>query len=168
MEKQTKNIITREFIEKELRFYNGADIKSAVVLLGVLSLLFVPITIGTAHVILSLVKNIALKIALLIVVCGLTSAPIWLNLSGLFVSISNRKLLARGEFDIVTRDVQYKSEKMVHRHMEEYLHFQDFGAVWAGHTTYQITSNGDVFYIVHYKTKNKAEMIYSTKMYEYK
>ena len=168
MEKKTKNIITREFIEKELRFYNGADIKSAVVLLGVLSLIFVPITIGSAHVILSLVKNIALKIALLIVVCGLTSAPIWLNLSGLFVSISNRKLLARGEFDIVTRDVQYKSEKMVHRHMEEYLHFQDFGAVWAGHTAYQITSNGDVFYIVHYKTKNKAEMIYSTKMYEYK
>ena len=46
MEKQTKNEITREFIEKELRFYNTADIRSTLVLCGGLSLFFVPLTIG--------------------------------------------------------------------------------------------------------------------------
>ena len=46
MKKPTKNIITREFIEKELRFYNTADIKAGLLLGSVLSALLIPAVIA--------------------------------------------------------------------------------------------------------------------------
>lgn len=166
MEKQTKNIITREWVEKELRFYNTADIRSTLVLCGALSLLFVLLTVGLVWGFFALFKNIWLKILLSVLMGGLTSAPVWINLLSLIVSLKERKLLNCGEFDIVTRDVSYKSEKMVYRHIQEYLHFSDFKEFSVGHTTFQLASAGDTFYIVHYNAKKDIKLLYSAKMYE--
>ncbi len=168
MEKQTKNIITREWVEKELRFYNTADIRSTLVLCGVLSLLFLPLTIGIVYAICALIENILLKIVLSVIIGAITSAPIWINLLRLRGSLTERKLLENGDFDIVIRNVQYKSEKIVHRHIEEYLHFDDFEEFSVEHTTFQLASQGDAFYIIHYKTKRLIKLLYSAKMYEYK
>ena len=71
MEKQTKNVITRDFIEKELRFYNTADIRSTLVLCGGLSLFFVPLTIGAVYGFFALLENVCLKILLSVLVGGL-------------------------------------------------------------------------------------------------
>lgn len=165
MEKQTKNIITREWIEKELRFYNTADIKSRLVLCSVFTVIFLPITIALVYGITKSFNIVLAEIVLSIFIGGITSSPIW----GFFLLIRNalceRKMLARGEFDIVTCDVSYKSQEMVHRHMEEYLHFCGFNKISVGHTTFQLASAGDTFYIVHYKGKKDIKLFYSAKMY---
>ncbi|MBR2033900.1 MAG: hypothetical protein IKA46_07190 [Clostridia bacterium] len=166
MQKQTKNIITRDFIEKELRFYNTADIKSTLVVCSIFALTFLPLTVGIIYGILSLFENILIKIVLSVIVGGITSEPLWFNLLELRRALSKRKLLACGDFDIVTRDVSYKSEELVHRHIEEYLHFCDFNKISVGHTIFQLSSVGDTFYIVHYKAKKDIKLLYSAKMYE--
>ncbi|MBR2479041.1 MAG: hypothetical protein IKB47_01380 [Clostridia bacterium] len=156
MQKQTKNIITRDYIEKELRFYNTADIKSSLVLCGVFALIFLPLTVGVIYGILSMFENTLIKIILSVIMGGITSAPIWLNFLGLLCALSERNLLVCGDFDIVTRDVSYKSEEMVHRRMVEYLHFCEFNKISVGHTIFQLSSAGDTFYIVHYKEKKTS------------
>ena len=168
MEKQTKNIINREWVEKELRFYNAADIKSPLVLCGALSLFFLPLTVGIVYGILSIFENVLLKVVLSFITATVTSAPIWINLLSLRGPLSERKLLSRGEFEIVTREVLYKSEKVVNRHTEKILTFNDFDEISVANTTFQGASEGDVFYIVHYKTKKCIKLLYSAKMYEYK
>ena len=165
MEKQTKNEITREFIEKELRFYNTADIRSTLVLCGGLSLLFAPLTIGAVYGFFALLENVCLKILLSVFVGGLTSAPIWINLLSLRTSLTERKLLRNGDFEIAVCEVQYKDEKLVQRHTEKFLHFVGFKEISVGNVNYDLVSQGDKFYIVHYKGCTEIKFIYSLKMY---
>ena len=166
MKKQTKNIITREWIEKELRFYNTADIKSRLVLCGVFTVILLPITIALIYGILLSLDNVLVKIVLSIFIGGIVSSPIWLFFLLTREALCERKMLARGDFDIVTRDVSYKSEEIVHRHIEEFLHFCEFDKISVGHTTFQLASVGDEFYIVHYKGKKDIKLFYSAKMYD--
>ena len=165
MEKQTKNEITREFIEKKLRFYNTADIRSTLVLCGCLSLFFVPLTIGAVYGFFALLENVYLKILLSVLVGGLTSAPIWIKLLSLKTILREQKLLQNGDFDIVVCEVQYKDEKLVHRHTEKFLHFNGFKEVSVENVNYDLVSQGDEFYIVHYKGRTEIKFIYSLKMY---
>lgn len=162
-----KHIITREWIEKELRFYNTADIRSTLVLCGALSLLFVPLTIGAVCGFFAMLENVWLKIVLSVIIGGLTSAPIWLNLLTLRTSLKERKLLQNGDFDIVVREVQYKDEKTVRRHTEKFLYFVGFKEISVGNVNYDLVSQGDEFYIVHYKGHTAIKLLYSLKMYEY-
>lgn len=168
MEKQTKNVITRDFIEKELRFYNTADIRSTLVLCGGLSLFFVPLTIGAVYGFFALLENVYLKILLSVLVGGLTSAPIWINLLSLKTSLTERKLLRNGDFEIAVCEVQYKDEKLVHRHTEKFLHFVGFKEISVGNADYDLSSQGGEFYIVHYKGCADIKLLFSLKMYEFK
>ncbi len=168
MEKQTKNIITREWVAKELHFYNTADIRATLVLCGILSLFFVPLSVALVYEIVTLFKNALLKIFISIFVGGSMSAPVWTNLLALHTSLKERKMLLKNEFEIAIRTVLYKSEKIVHRHIAEYLHFEDFKEISVEHTTFQLSSQGDDFYIVHYKGSKLIKLLYSSKIYEYK
>ena len=166
MEKQTKNIITRDFIEKELRFYNTADIKSRLVLCSIFTVILLPITITSIYMISGAFDNTLAEIILSIVIGGIISSPIWGLLLVIISALYERRMLARGDFDIVTREVSYKSEELVHRHLEECLHFRGFNKISVGHTTFQLASAGDTFYIVHYKAKKDIKLLYAAKMYE--
>ena len=168
MEKQTKNIITRDWVEKELRFYNTADIKHSIFLFIIYTLVFLPITIAMLHGGGSSIKNTFLRIVLAIFLGGVMSSPIWISCFWILNALLERKMLMRGEFDIVTRELLCKSEKRVCRQLKEFLHFQDFRKKHVGHTTFQLASNGDIFYIVHYKTKKSIKLMYPAKMHEYK
>ena len=168
MEKQTVNVITREFIKKELRFYNTADIRSTLVLCGAISLLLVPLTIGVVCGILELFKPEWLKILLSVLVGGLVGAPIWLILLSLRTRLRERKLLQNGDFDITVCEVQEKTEKQVQRHTGKFLHFHGFKEVSVGNVNYDLVSQGDEFYIVHYKGRTEIKLIYSLKMYGFK
>ena len=168
MEKQTKNVITRDFIEKELRFYNTADIRSTLVLCGSLSLVFLPLTIGIVYGFFAFLKNIWLKIILSVFVGGITSAPIWMNLLSLKTSLTERKSIQNRDFDITVCEVQYKDERVVNRHTEKFLHFVGFKEVSVGNVNYDLVSQGDEFYIVHYKGLTDIKFIYSLKLYDYK
>ncbi len=168
MENRTKNIITRDFIEKELRFYNTADIKSTLVWFGALSLVFLPLTIGVVYGLFALLEITWLKVLLSVLIGGLTSAPVWLELLSLRTSLEERKLLRNGAFDIVVCEVQYKDERLVNRHTEKILHFTGFKKVSVGNVHFDLTSQGDKFYIVHYKDHATIKQLYSLKMYEFK
>ena len=168
MQKQTKNVITREFIEKELRFYNTADIRSTLVLCGALSLIFVPFTVGIVYGFFTLLKTTWLKILFSVLLGALTSAPVWLNLLSLIINLKKRKLLRNGDFDIAVCEVQYKDEKLVQRHTEKFLHFVGFKEKSVGNVDYDLSSQGDEFYIIYYKGLTDIEFIYSLKMYEFR
>lgn len=168
MNKQTKNIISREWVAKELLFYNTADIRYALVLCGVFSLFFLPLTVLLIYSICSSYENVALEIFFSVILGTISSAPIWINILSLRKSFAERKMLKRGEFDVVTREVTDKSEKLIHRHLEEFLCFNDFKETTVDHTVFQLASVGDEFYIVHYKTKNTIKLLYPAKIYEYK
>ena len=162
MEKQTKNIITRQWVKKELLFYNTATLKHTAVGLAVIILIFGFISLllsafsRKGGIVVGLFGGIPL-IAILIVQIRL---------------FKERKQLQNGAFEIVTRPLLYKDEKMVgsgrNRRLQEMLHFEGFDEVWANHTEYQLSSMNDEFYIVHYKDSKKAEMVFPLKMYEYK
>ena len=168
MNKQTKQVITREWVEKELRFYNGADIRSSLVLCGAVSLVFLPLTVmvvwGTAQLFESLWLNVIVSIP----VGGGLSAPIWLNLLSLGRSLAERRWLARGEFEIVRRSVLYKDEIHGGNRVEKRLHFEGLRAKAVDNTVFQLASQGDDFYIVHYRGRRSVTLLYAAGMYEYR
>ena len=134
-------------------------------LAGVLSLLFVPPPIGIVYGLFASLENIWFQILLPFFAGGLTSSPIWINLLSLKKSLKEQKLLQNGDFDIVVCEVQYKDEKLVHWHTEKFLHFNGFKEVSVGNVNYDLVSQGDEFYIVHYKGRTEIKFIYSLKMY---
>ena len=98
---------------------------------------------------------------------GLISAPVWINLLSLRHILAERKMLLRGEFDITIQTVSYKSEKIVHRHIEKFLHFTGYQNISVANTTFDLASQGDKFYIVHYQTQNIIKLLYPQKTHEY-
>ena len=166
MEKQTKNILTRAFVEKELRFYNKADIRGTILVGLALALIFVPIVL----IVLSFVDASSLPQRLFmqaLTVFGL-GLPVWVYAYSLCCHLVVKRRLNRGEFEIVRRKVTYKSEKIVHRHTETFLSFEGFRDISVDSTTNNLTSPGDVFFIVRYQNENRIRLLYPEKMYEYK
>lgn len=168
MPKPTKNIIDRSFIEKELGFCNSANIKACLVMCAILSVLCVPLTVGTVYTAATLPKALLFKILLSILLGALTALPIFLAFANLGLLLSRRRMLKRGAFEVSSRGLSYKGDKLVRRHTEEFFRFKDFKDIVVNHTTFQLASVGDTFYIVHYKEKREIELLYSEKMYEYK
>jgi hypothetical protein len=168
MEEQTKNIITREWVEKELRFYNAADIRSRLVVGGSFLLALAPLTVGIIFGILSFSVALPLKIAFCIFLGILMNYPAWIVLFSLCVSIAERKLLLNGEFDITVRELLHKKETLYRRHLKTCLRFEDFKDVAVADTQFQLASKGELFYLIHYRTRKSVKLLYSCKMYEYK
>ncbi len=167
MKKQTKNQINRAFVEKELRFYNTADIRATLVTGGAMCFLFIPFAAFCAYFIWITVDASFLRFLLSAVGAILFSCPAWLHVIALVKSLLERKQLNNGEFDVAVRKVTYKDEKIVHRHVEQYLTFEGFAELSVGHTTYELATYGDVFYLVHYRGKKEIKLLYPEKMYEY-
>jgi len=162
MENQTKNVITREWVEKELRFYNTAGLKYATVGFAAVLLVFGVFSLFA----------LAFSYEMAIVSCLFGCIPMVAILIVLIRHIKERKKLKNGELEIVIRPLLYKDEKLVrsgrNHKMQEMFHFDGFDEVWANHTEYQLAGMDDEFYIVHYKGSKKAEMVFPLKMYEYK
>ena len=166
MEKQTKNVITREIIEKELRFSNTAYIRSTLVLCAGLSLLFVPLTVLAVCVVCGAFTAVLLEIIISVLLGAVLSAPVWINLLCLIPKLKERKLLQNGEFDITVCEVSYKEKKTVRRHTENVLHFVGFDGASVASTTFDLASQGDEFYVVHYKGLTGIELLYPLNLYE--
>ena len=166
MEKQTKNVITREFIEKELRFYNTAYIRSTLVLCAGLSLLFVPLTVLAVCGVCVAFTAVLLEIIISVLLGSVLSAPVWINLLCLIPKLKERKLLQNGDFVIAVCEMSYKEKKTVRRHTENVLHFVGFDGASVASTTFDLASQGDEFYVVHYKGLTGIELLYSLNLYE--
>ena len=166
MQRETKNVITRETVAIDLRSSNAKRMKF-VLYLGFA--MWAPIGLCAVVIMLSRdylsaqIKSIALMIFVLSFLADV-----------LITSLSNMIKLKRGEFEIVVRRVINKKEKISYgRHVgrnkiKECLYFNDFNKISVKHTMYQLASYGDEFYIVHYRGEKKIELLYPCKMYEYK
>lgn len=162
VEKQTKNIITRKEIEKELLFNNTASIKYTAVCLAVLMLAFG----GIGLFMLALSYGAAI---FTFAIAGIIICVFLVMFARIFME---RRHLKNGDLEIVIRHLLYKDERLVRvgksRRMQEMFHFAGFEEVWANHTEYQLATMDDEFYIVHYKGSKTVKMLFPLKMYEYK
>ena len=173
MERESKQIITREWVENELRFYNTADIKYLTVNLFSLGLaLGVPI-----YLFLLLGWSVSdflwLNIVLTCFFGGIFLLFVGAMLGQLVEHLMERRALKKGNFDVVVRQVQYKTEKLRRNTrglaMDEYLVFDQFGAIEVSHDEYYRTSAGDEFYmVVYYLPKPKVRLRYSKRSYQYR
>jgi hypothetical protein len=168
MEKQTKNIITREEIEQDLLFNNTASIKHTAVCLAAVVLVWGVIS----AIFLSLLPSgfLWLDVIIWVFFIGIVGAPVWAISAMLIKALIERKHLKNGELEIVVRPLLYKEEKMVRGsdNFEKVFHFKDFEEVLADSTHYQLSIPGDVFYIVHYRGSRDAKFVFPLKLYEYK
>ena len=107
-----KNIITREWAEKELRFYNRADVRYAIVVALPCWLIFAPCVVLVVYASLSLCEYaLFLGIVLTFFNGTLISMPCWGILVALFEFLTERKMLQKGEFEIKLCTLSYKKEK---------------------------------------------------------
>ena len=172
MEKQTKNIITRESIEKKLRSDNSASLKVsalaflAAVLVGILWVVFFIPSFFEA-------PNFGFGVLFfLLAIVG--TVPAWV-LSVRFVrDLKEYKHLKNGDLEIVTRPLLYETEEMRYtrktrvEYMQHKFHFEGFDAFLASPEQSKRFTRGDEFYIVYYKGSKKVRLMYSFAFYEYK
>lgn len=171
MEKQTKNIITREKIEKDFLFNNTAGIKHTLV-----CLVAVTLALGVVSAIfLSFLPTgfLWLDITIWVFFLGIVGAPVWAISATLTKALIERKHIKNGDLDIVIRPLLYKNEKPVRGYtgrprVQAMFQFGDFEDVCADPTYYHLCTVDDEFYIVHYKGSKKAQMVFPLKLYEYK
>ena len=172
MEKQTKNIITREWVEKELRFYNRAGIRSNLRLLLILSPIFLPITVCFIIQYVKLFDFSGIFALIGILIAFWLSIGIWMPLCLLIGHLFEKRLLDRGNFEITESWLSEKAERRVirefDRRTERQLSFPGFKWVKASsHVIYELATPGDKYYLIHYKNKKKVKFCYPAEMYEY-
>ena len=169
MSKQTKEILTRDLIEKKLRSYNKADIRASATRLACIApfcILFLAIFLGLT---LSLADGWVTALLFGILFGLLYLAPVLAFAYVLFAALAEKKLLDQGAFDISLYTVAYKSEITKRRHTVKTLHFVGSDmAVAVDNTTYQMAAEGDTFYLVSYRFKKpRVKLTYASKTCEY-
>ena len=169
VEKQTKNVITREWIKQELLFHTGADFKYLLVGFCVMLVLCLPLMVGAVYAILLSPRSLILKLIQTFLGICVSSFPIWVMLAAVRGVLSERKRVMDGNFSVVIREVLYKCEKPVRgRRIAEFLGFDDFEDVSVGHTEYQLAARGDRYYLVCCGKKKEIRLIYACNRYELK
>ena len=83
-------------------------------------------------------------------------------------TLKEKKALDRGDFVIVTRKVTKKSTKTEYNKSLFFLHFDGFKEKEVWQNVFMLTSEGDEFYIVHYKKQDAIKLMYPAKTHEYK
>ncbi len=165
MKKQTKNIITRQYIQNELRKQIKDGTYAVLAMWGIVILFILFISF------IMLLDTPSLRESLLMVFVFVPLIILCLIPSLTFL-IERKKILA-GKFEIAKIPLSYKEERAVSHgyrriHLEEVLVFRDFKPFPVGHTAYELAANGDEYYIVYYKDKKHIRLVYPTKAYEYK
>lgn len=172
MQKQTKNIITRDYVKNELLFRNKATLRSALLVSIVTSLVFIPLAWITVPGALSVLRDGIFKFVFGFLYCVVLGTPVWILICGVCRYLFEIRAIKTGCFEITVRRLTLKEEKLVNygrnSRLEEHLHFNGFHSVEVGHTAFQLATEGDDYYIIHYSKKKQIELVYSTKTYEYK
>lgn len=170
MDKQNDNIITRETIKKLLLIQNKDSVHDTWALTGVMSFLLVPGLLVSIWFLSEYIKIQWLKVLLCVFAAVLITAPMWVNLLSLRTLSKEKEMIYNDDFDIVVREVSYKSDRLVGRRhrLVEYLHFEGFKKVSVGRTLFKLTSYGDEFYIICFRGSDNIQLLYSSKMYKYK
>lgn len=172
-EKATKNIITKETIGRDLLSQNQKTTRFYMILFVVLTvltsvvfLIFYSLVLKSSDI--GIAAWVIFFIAMLI-----CFSPSFFCILSVFRSLSERKILKNVAFFVVTDEVAYKEEKSVtrrgHVYIQKTIHFCKYGDVHVDATCYQLTSNGDMFYLVVYQRDPQTlRKYYPAKMYQYK
>jgi hypothetical protein len=160
-----KQKLTKQFIQKELIFLNGADIKYRLVLCLAVSALLVPFAILCFIGL----RNELGTLLLPLLLCGLLlSAPI--GLCYLFIlSLLERHLLKKGRWEILKCAATYKKEEYRrHRGTLLLLNFKELGQIEVAPTLYEMTTPGDMIYLVRYcYPHSEVKLMYHSATHEY-
>lgn len=162
MKKETKNILTREWVANELLAVNKEHLFTMYTFGSFCFIFFSLLTALAISTTLSLPYKIAGGI-----VFG--SIPLLLILDLIHLLVQ-RMLITHGDFEITTEALLYKSKNpWARRHeYDDVLHFRNFRKFGVHITSYTLATPGDTYYVVHYKNSNRILKIYPTKAYELK
>lgn len=181
MAKETKNVITKEKIKSELLALNRGDLIFHSVLGIVLLLLFLPFNIVIISATWSDSYSVWIKLlSTLLTIIALDTFFV-LDMVVLINLLIEKNKIMRDEFEIIMLSLIYKDDTVYRpfklrrvlkgqfsRTPSKNMHFAGFDAESVDGTTYNLASNGDDFYIVHFNDKNDVELLYPAKMYELK
>lgn len=169
----TKNIITKETIAEELAGKNDRWIRArlafslgqaAFVVIIFLIICSIMLDVGNVSIWGWIVYFVMLLLCLFISVISILSV---------FSAILQNKRLRNGAFVVVTDEVTYKEERDVWErrivYVEKIIHFYKYGDIVVDPTCYEMTSKGDIFYIVLSTPDSQIpQKYYPAKLYEYK
>ena len=169
MTKETKNVITKETIAKDLQ---TEDKKNSRILL-ILALIY---TLVVSSVLLAVyflgLKNSEIGVIGYVIFF----ACVFICLLPLFSFISlfttGRKRENNANFFVITDEVVCKEEKTIKRRdailIKKVIYFYRCGEIEVNSTWYRITSENDIFYMVVRDRDSKSALkCYPTKLYEY-
>ena len=171
MDKKTKNIITREQVDKELRNLNKDLID-----LSISSSIFTGLFFGASFAV-SIwafgTSNFIAPIKILLCLASfIVLFPFGNDVYDLFKYFAEGKKISNGDYEIIKRDMQYKNkiEYLRGRHLvtKRLLHFYDFKEIDVNEIIYELAFSGEEYYIVHLKNSKEIKMLYSTERYEIK
>ena len=167
MFKEEKNVITKEKIESDLRFYAKSTLIGDVTILGIVSFFMIPLAI------LSVVALVDTTIWYLGVVFALAFLlPVIILSIGLAKSAIYYAGLTKYGFEIIESEVTKKIKDDTPPKGSKYninaLYFGKYGRIAAGGVSFQMSSEGDKFYLVIPKWEKCSHILaaYSQKMYE--
>ena len=169
MIKETKNVITKETIAKDLQ---TEDKKSSRVLL-IIALVYAVVGSSVLLTVYFLgLKNSeigAIGYVIFFVCVFICLLPL---LSIISVLVTGGKGQKDSNFYVITDAVLYKEEKTIRRRnsllVKKVIHLCKCGEVEVNSTCYQITSENDVFYVVVSRREPKRTLkCYPAKLYEY-
>ncbi len=169
MVRETKNIITKEIIAKDLQDEN----KKSFPILLIVSLVYTLVVSGVLLAIyfLGLKNGEAGTISYVIFLVGvfICLLPLFFFIALL---IAGRKTENSANFFVITDEVVWKEEKTVTRPraalIKKVIHFSRCGSIEVNSTYYQTAAEHDVFYmVVRNQDSKNALKCYPAKLYEY-
>ena len=163
MEKQTKNIITRETVKAkliELNMRHVGDSITAVCFTVILIILAMWLSFS------GLIKGfLVLKLIALIL---LTSILPFLTVPDLIRSLRQRKQIKTDDFLISEKAIIEKTQCFPNRHRkyDDFLSFEGFKDCPVPKTLFDLAERGDTCYIVYFNSCNIISLVYLTKTYK--
>ena len=169
MQKESKNILTRESCKAELKRLSKANLVEDSVILALLLLIFVPFFV------------LSIYLAKYILLLGIVFAPICAIFPGLFIyriirDVTFLRTVDQDGFSIVkdtvsriSRDEFSKSYSEGHR-LVNVIYFAKYGRCVAPkvRTPFDLSGVGDEFYLVISRKKDQIIFAYNSIMYECK
>ena len=166
-----KQILTKEALIKEMLAENAKSLRYFAAIFAVVTaligILFWVIYIGIdgkgLHPVVWVIYFAFLTVCLFL--------PFMLALS-LYIEVEQRIALKKGEIIVKTDKVVHKGERLAHskaHYNEKYVRFCNYGEPKVNQTWYELTDEGDLYYVVFCGKKSKGpSRYYPTKLYEYK
>ncbi|MBQ9112035.1 MAG: hypothetical protein IJY08_00465 [Clostridia bacterium] len=182
MKRETKRIITRQEIIKNLRSDNMAGVAMYVGILLVGLIIFVPLDVliisefaGSFLRMFSSIGNFLISLGIIITCMVFTSVPVISAIGVIDVVVKMSKisngnfLIEEDKIEIKTIETRLRLAYRRLRYVDEYVfYFRRGGRYVPSRETYEESETDDIFYVVRYDTKKpKALYVYNTKKYEY-